>query len=204
VITIRGMISDEFALEVLRALSRADRFGMALHDLAMAVWPDKERDARQHSVLGAALAELGERGHVISSGGKKARYALSSAGERWVAGYRVTPGAPPPAAFVAPPPSAGPADPIAAAIEAIMLEARAPDGMPADTSWAERNARIRAMAPIKHHRQTERLRAACGADPVLFDMAEAELQRRIGRRILEIEARCRAAGVDPHGPEFYA
>lgn len=85
------MLTDEFCLDVLRALSGADRFGLSLSELAGRVWPG-EADPRRHGVLGQALAELADKGLVLSSGGKRARYAVSPEGDAWLRRYRVVPG----------------------------------------------------------------------------------------------------------------
>ncbi len=205
-------VTEGLVIDAAMALSKAGASGLALGELAAVLWPDA--GVRANGACGSVVAELQRRGvATITPGGKRRRIALTDAGRRWIETASVVEDAADTAELLegytsrhAPPrvaPSAGPTDPIEAALQAIMLDARASDGMPADTPWAERNARIRAMAPLRDHRDRERLRAACGGDAVLLEMAEAELARRVRRRVLELEARCRAAGVDPHDPVIF-
>jgi hypothetical protein len=194
VITPQGMISDEYALEVLRALSKADRFGMSLHDLACAMWPDRERDARQHSALGAALAELAARKLVVASPGKRSRYALSPEGTAWLRRYQVTPATPEAAAPWRPAP-APVLDPIEAAIQACVAPSSVT--LPPGTTGAEAYARGQAMGRVHARADAARLRAACRGDEELYQLAAAEADRRMRTRIAELEAEIIAAGEDP-------
>jgi hypothetical protein len=187
------MISDDFALQIMRAISTADRFGWSLHDLACAVWPDRERDPRQHSVLGAACAELLEQGMVISSGGRKARWALSPKGERHLANYRLSPAAPEPQTENPPywaTPEPRVKDPIELAIdEATAPPPPCPDWMTAEQYWG--------LGAEKGRRSVAMLWEACGGNRAMYDAAFAEVDRRQKAQIADCERRCREAGIDP-------
>ncbi len=120
------MLSEQFKVDVLRALESADsRFGVALSQLSEKLWPAAERNPRQNAVTGAALSSLVSEGLVITSGGRRPRFALSPKGAEWLRGYSLhgrndwTPpaglGAPPPHA-AAPLPQAGANDAVVTAL----------------------------------------------------------------------------------------
>lgn len=186
------MLTDEFCLDVLRALSGADRFGLSLSELAGRVWPG-EADPRRHGVLGQALSELADKGLVLSSGGKRARYALAPEGDAWLRRFRVVPQAP---AAARPAHAPTPADPIAAAIEAL-VDGGAPPPLPPDISRAEAYQRGRAAAAIGVKAKLARLKAACGDDAEAYVEALAEAQRRTAAQIAEVREEMLTEGIDP-------
>ena len=76
-------VTEGLAIDAAIALSKAGAAGLALGELAHALWPDA--GVRANGACGSVVAELQRRGvATITPGGKRRRVALTDAGRTWI------------------------------------------------------------------------------------------------------------------------